>query len=154
LIGEEGDQIGVMSPQEALKIAEEQSFDLVEVAPNSKPPVCRVMDYGKYKYQQSKKAQETRKKRSTSIITIKEIKFRPTTEEHDFNFKVRNAKKFLAHKNKIKISLKFKGREMSHIDLGKKMMTRIAEEIKDVGIIEQEPKLEGRFMTMVVTPKT
>ncbi len=154
LIGVDGKPIGVMAPQEALKYAEEEGLDLVEVAPNAKPPVCRIMDYGKYKYQQSKRAQETRKKKSHSIITKKEVKLRPNTDEHDLNFKVRNIKKFLANRNRIKVSIQFKGREMTHLDLGKKMMERIAEEIKEIGVIEQEPKLEGRLMTMVVAPKT
>ncbi len=154
LIGVDGKPIGVMAPQEALKYAEEEGLDLVEVAPNAKPPVCRIMDYGKYKYQQSKRAQETRKKKSHSILTKKEVKLRPNTDEHDLNFKVRNIKKFLANRNRIKVSIQFKGREMTHLDLGKKMMERIAEEIKEIGVIEQEPKLEGRLMTMVVAPKT
>jgi translation initiation factor IF-3 len=154
LIGVDGKPIGVMAPQEALKYAEEEGLDLVEVAPNAKPPVCRIMDYGKYKYQQSKRAQETRKKKSHSILTKKEVKLRPNTEEHDLNFKVRNIKKFLANRNRIKVSIQFRGREMTHVDLGKKMMDRIAEEIKEIGVIEQEPKLEGRLMTMIVAPKT
>lgn len=153
LIDANGKQVGVMSPQEALKYAEEQGLDLVEVAPKANPPVCRIMDYGKFKYQQRKKAQESRKKKLHSITTIKEIKLRPRTEEHDLYFKLRNLKKFLANRNKIKISLQFRGREIAHIDLGEKMLARIVEEIKDIGIIEQGPKLEGRFMTMVVAPK-
>jgi translation initiation factor IF-3 len=153
LIDANGKQVGVMSPQEALKHAEEQGLDLVEVAPKANPPVCRIMDYGKFKYQQRKKAQESRKKKLHSITTVKEIKLRPRTEEHDLYFKVRNLKKFLANRNKIKVSLQFRGREIAHIDLGEKMMARIMEEIKDIGIIEQGPKLEGRFMTMVVAPK-
>ncbi len=153
LIDANGKQVGVMSPQEALKYAEEEGLDLVEVAPNANPPVCRIMDYGKFKYQQRKKAQESRKKKLHSITTIKEIKLRPRTEEHDLYFKLRNLKKFLANRNKIKISLQFRGREIAHIDLGEKMLARIVEEIKDIGIIEQGPKLEGRFMTMVIAPK-
>ena len=153
LIDMEGKQLGAMSPQEAMRLAGEQGLDLVEVAPNANPPVCRIMDYGKFKYQQRKKAQETRKKKVHSITTIKEIKLRPRTEEHDLFFKIRNLKKFLANRNKIKISLQFRGREIAHLDLGEKMMARIVEEIKDLGVVEQRPKLEGRFMTMVVTPK-
>lgn len=153
MIGVEGKPIGVMAPKEALKFAEEQGLDLVEVAPQAKPPVCRIMDYGKYKYQQSKKAQETRKKKTHTTVTQKEIKLRPRTEEHDLNFKIRNIKKFLDSKNKIKISLQFRGREIAHVDLGNRVMARIAEEIKEIGTIEQEPKLEGRFMTMIVAPK-
>lgn len=154
VIDVEGQQLGVMPPQEAMKRAEEQGLDLVEVAPNANPPVCRIMDYGKFKYQQRKKAQETRKKKVHSTTTVKEIKLRPRTEEHDLSVKIRNLKKFLVSRNKVKISLQFRGREMAHIDMGEKMMAKIVEEIKDVATIEQGAKLEGRFMTMVVGPKS
>lgn len=154
MISAEGKQMGVMPPQEGLKLAGEQDLDLVEVSPDAHPPVCRIMDYGKYKYQQDKKAQEARKKRTHSTITVKEVKLRPNTEDHDLNIKLRNIKRFLSSRNKIKITLQFRGRQMAHIELGKKMMNRIIEEIKDQGVIEQEPKLEGRFMNMVVAPKT
>lgn len=146
--------MGAMAPQEALKHADEVGLDLVEVAPNAHPPVCRIMDYGKYKYQQSKKSQETRKKKSHSVIMRKEVKLRPRTEEHDLNFKIRNAKKFLADRNKVKITIQFRGREMAYTNFGTKLMDRIAEEIQELGTIEQQPRLEGRFMTMVVAPKT
>jgi len=128
-------------------------MDLVEVAPNAKPPVCRIMDYGKYKYQQNKRSQEARRKQSQTVVTLKEIKLRPRTDEHDLNLKIRNVEKFLANRNKVKISLQFRGREMRHIDLGKKMMDRVIEEIKDFGTIEKNPTLAGRFMTMIVAPK-
>ena len=154
VIDMEGKQLGVMPPQEAMRRADEQGLDLVEVAPNANPPVCRIMDYGKFKYQQRKKNQENRKKKIHSVSTVKEIKLRPRTEEHDLFFKIRNLKKFLANRSKIKISLQFRGREMAHLDLGEKMMARIVEEIKEVAVIEQGPKLEGRFMTMMVAPKT
>ncbi|MBN2466878.1 MAG: translation initiation factor IF-3 [Deltaproteobacteria bacterium] len=153
LIGAEGQQLGVKTPREALELAVEQGLDLVEVAPNANPPVCRIMDYGKYKYQQSKKAQETKKKRAQTYVVIKEVKLRPLTEDHDLQVKIRNVKKFLANRNKTKISLQFRGREMTHLDLGRKMMDRIVDEIKEVGLIEKEPTLEGRFMTMIVAPK-
>ena len=153
VIDMEGKQLGVMPPQEAMRQAEEQGLDLVEVAPNASPPVCRIMDYGKFKYQQRKKTQENRKKKVHSFTTVKEIKLRPRTEEHDLFFKIRNLKKFLANRSKIKISLQFRGREMAHLDLGEKMMARIVEEIKEVAVIEQGPRLEGRFMTMMVAPK-
>ncbi|MCD6353034.1 MAG: translation initiation factor IF-3 [Proteobacteria bacterium] len=153
LIDAEGEQLGVKSSQEALKLAEEKGMDLVEVDPNAKPPVCRIMDYGKYKYQQNKRAQEARRKQSQTVVTLKEIKLRPRTDEHDLNLKIRNVEKFLANRNKVKISLQFRGREMRHIDLGKKMMDRVVEEIKDFGIIEKNPTLAGRFMTMIVAPK-
>lgn len=154
MIGADGKPMGVMAPQEALRHADEVGLDLVEVAPSAHPPVCRIMDYGKYKYQQSKKAQETRKKKSHSVTTKKEIKLRPRTEEHDLNFKIRNAKKFLAERNKVKITIQFRGREMAYTDFGAKLMDRIAKEIQELGSIEQQPSLEGRFMTMVVAPKT
>jgi len=146
--------MGAMAPQEALRHADEVGLDLVEVAPNAQPPVCRIMDYGKYKYQQSKKSQEARKKKSHSVIMRKEVKLRPRTEEHDLNFKIRNAKKFLADRNKVKITIQFRGREMAYTNFGTKLMDRIAEEIQELGTIEQQPRLEGRFMTMVVAPKT
>jgi translation initiation factor IF-3 len=143
-----------MPPAEGLKIADEQGLDLVEVSPDANPPVCRIMDYGKYKYQQNKKAQEARKKKSHIVITVKEVKLRPNTEEHDLNIKLRNIKRFLGERNKIKISLQFRGRQMAHLDLGRQMMNRIIEAIKNEGVIEQEPKLEGRLMNMVVAPKS
>jgi translation initiation factor IF-3 len=153
LIAADGEQMGVMTPQEALRHSEEAGLDLVEVSPVARPPVCRIMDYGKYKYQQSKKAQETRKKKSHSVVLKKEVKLRPRTEEHDLNFKIRNAKKFLADRNKVKITIQFRGREMAYTNFGTKLMDRIAAEIQELGTIEQQPKLEGRFMTMVVAPK-
>ncbi len=142
-----------MAPQDALKIAEEQGFDLVEVAPSAKTPVCRIMDYGKYKYQQSKRAHETRKKRAQSQINLKEMKLRPRTEEHDLQVKMRTIRKFLAERNRVKITMQFRGREMAHIDIGQNMMARIADELREEGSIEKEPRLEGRFMTMIVSPK-
>ncbi len=153
LIAADGKPLGVMTPQEALRHSEEAGLDLVEVSPVARPPVCRIMDYGKYKYQQSKKAQETRKKKSHSVVMKKEVKLRPRTEEHDLNFKIRSAKKFLADRNKVKITIRFRGREMAYTDFGTKLMDRIAAEIQEWGTIEQQPKLEGRFMTMVVAPK-
>lgn len=153
MIDGEGQQLGVMPPQEALRRAEEEGLDLVEVAPNSKPPVCRIMDFGKYKYQQSKKTQESKKKKVHSVITTKEIKLRPRTEEHDLSYKVRNMREFLTHRNKIKVSLQFRGREIAYMAAAKKILEGIVEEIKDLGTVEQEPKLEGRLMTMIIVPK-
>ena len=154
VIGADGEQLGVMPPKDALKIAEEEGYDLVEVAPNAKTPVCRIMDYGKYKYQQSKRANETRKKRTQSQITLKEVKLRPRTDEHDLQVKMRTARKFLAEKNKVKITMQFRGREMAHINIGQDMMTRIAGELASDGNIETSPRLEGRFITMIFAPKT
>lgn len=136
---------------EALARADEEGLDLVEVAPDSDPPVCRIMDYGKYKYQQSKKLQESKKK--ATIILIKEVKIRPKTEEHDYQFKLRNIRKFLEQKNKTKISLMFRGREIAHANLAKGLLDRIVEDVSDIGVVEQMPKMEGRNMTMLIGPK-
>ena len=148
-----GNQIGIIPLSEALKIAKDESCDLVEVSPNASPPVCRIMDYGKFKYQQSKKFHQAKKKHSQSIIHIKEIKIRPKTDEHDFQFKIRHIKRFLSQGDKAKISLIFRGREITHPELGKEVLDRIAEETKDIGVVEQLPKLEGRNMTMLLAPK-
>ena len=147
----DGKQAGIMPLKEAMKIAEEQGLDLVEVAPNAKPPVCRVMNYGKYKYQQSKRTQEARKHQT--VIQVKEVKLRPRTEEHDFQFKLRHAKRFLTEGNKVKISILFRGRELAHPEFGRDMMNRFLEEVKDLMVVEQAPRLEGRNMVMVVAPK-
>ncbi len=152
VIDSDGKQAGIMPLKEAMKIAEEQGLDLVEVAPNAKPPVCRVMNYGKYKYQQSKRSQEARKHQT--VIQVKEVKLRPRTEEHDFQFKLRHAKRFLSEGNKVKISILFRGRELAHPEFGRDMMNRFLEEVKDLMVVEQAPRLEGRNMVMVVAPKT
>lgn len=151
MIDSAGKQAGIMPLKEAMKIAEEQGMDLVEVAPNAKPPVCRVMNYGKYKYQQSKRSQEARKHQT--VIQVKEVKLRPRTEEHDFQFKLRHAKRFLSEGNKVKISILFRGRELAHPEFGRDMMNRFLEEVKDIMVVEQAPRLEGRNMVMVVAPK-
>lgn len=140
-----------MPLEKALEEARKFELDLVEVAPGVVPPVCRIMDYGKYKYQQSKKAQEARKKQV--VIQVKEIKIRPKTDEHDYQFKVQHLIRFLNAGNKAKVSVVFRGREMMHAQLGQKMLERIAEDVKEVGIVEQKPKLEGKTMTMVLIPK-
>jgi translation initiation factor IF-3 len=151
LIDQEGNQAGVMTLNEALSLAQEAGLDLVEVAPEAEPPVCRIMDFGRYKYQQSKKAQESKKK--STVIQIKEVKLRPKTAEHDYQFKLRNIRKFLSQKNKTKVSLMFRGREIAHANLAKGMLDRIVEDVADLGTVEQYPKLEGRNMTMVLAPK-
>jgi len=140
-----------MPIQEALEKAYSVNLDLVEVAPDARPPVCRIMDYGKYLYEQSKKAREARKKQV--IIQIKEIKLRPKTEGHDFQFKARHAERFLKGGNKAKITMIFRGRELVHVELGKRLLDRFAEVLKDLAVIEQEPRLEGRHMVMVLAPK-
>ena len=152
VIDPDGKQIGVLPVKEAIRIAAERGFDLVEVAPNSQPPVCRIMNYGKYKYQQSKRTQEARKHQT--IIHIKEVKVRPRTEEHDFQFKLRHVKRFLDEGNKVKISILFRGREIAHPEFGKDMLNRFIEGVKDTMVIEQSPRLEGRNMVMILAPKS
>jgi translation initiation factor IF-3 len=151
LIEDDGEQGGIVSLTDALAKAEAAGLDLVEVAPNSDPPVCRIMDYGKYKYQQSKKAQESKKK--STVIQVKEVKIRPKTEEHDYQFKLRNVIKFLNESNKVKVSLMFRGREIAHARLARGLLERIAKDVADIGTVEQMPKLEGRNMTMMLGPK-
>ena len=152
LISAGGEQSGVLSISEALEAAIDEGLDLVEVAPNSDPPVCRIMDYGKFKYQASKKVQEARKKSRSS--QLKEIKFRPHTEDHDLGFKVRNLKKFLNNNDRVKVTVFFRGREMAHMDAGVKLLERVAQDIEDEGTIEQPPTREARNrMTMVIVPK-
>lgn len=140
-----------MPIQEALEKAYTMGLDLVEVAPEARPPVCRIMDYGKYRYEQSKKARAARKKQA--IIQIKEIKLRPKTEEHDFQFKARHAERFLKEGNKAKITMIFRGRELVHMELGKRLLDKFADVLKEVGVIEQPPRLEGKAMVMLLAPK-
>ncbi len=151
LIDSEGEQAGIVPVEEALSSAEEVGLDLVEVASNSDPPVCRIMDFGKYKYEQSKKLQESKKK--ATVILVKEVKIRPKTEEHDYQFKLRNIRKFLGQKNKTKVSLMFRGREIAYANLGRGLLERIALDVEDVGVVESMPKLEGRNMIMILAPK-
>ena len=147
-----GEQLGVLPIEEALDKADAAGLDLVEVSPNSKPPVCRVMDYGKYRYEQSKKLAEAKKKQT--VIEVKEIKLRPKTEKHDVDYKVRNIRKFIENKNKVKITVRFRGREIVYSDVqGRETLRKMAEAIEDVAVIIQEPKMEGRQMVMYVGPK-
>ncbi len=148
---EEGRQLGILTLKEALAIAAKAGLDLVEIAPNAEPPVCRIMDYGKYRYQQSKKLQDARKSQTT--IQIKEIRLRPKTEEHDLEVKIRHIKKFLQQNDKVKITMMFRGREIAYSDLGRKIMETIRDALGDVGAVEMQPKLEGRNMIMVVVPR-
>lgn len=152
LIDAEGKQLGVIAIQEALKTADDAGLDIVEVSPEADPPVCRLMDYGKYKYQMSKKAHEAKKKQT--VVHVKEVKMRTKTEEHDFQFKVRNIRRFLAGGDKVKVGIFFRGREITHARLGEDMLNRVAEVVKDIGVIEQRPRLEGRNMTMLLGPVT
>ncbi|MGQ9696029.1 MAG: translation initiation factor IF-3 [Thermodesulfobacteriota bacterium] len=152
VIGHDGKQIGILPLKEAMKLAEEQGLDLVEVAPQATPPVCRIMNYGKYKYQQSKKIQEAKKHQT--VIQVKEVKIRPRTEEHDLQFKLRHAKRFLSEGNKVKVSMLFRGREIAHPEMGRELLDRVIAELKDLMVIEQAPRLEGRNMVMLLAPKT
>jgi translation initiation factor IF-3 len=140
-----------MTPQEALEKAYALGLDLVEVAPEARPPVCKIMDYGKYRYEQSKKEREARKKQT--VIQVKEIKMRPKTEEHDFQFKMRHAERFLKDGNKAKVTMMFRGREMVHMNLGQKLLDRFADGLKELATIEQKAKVEGRAMSMILAPK-
>lgn len=151
LIAADGQQVGVMPTREALARAVEANLDLVEVAPQATPPVCRIMDYGKYKYQQSKKQQEARRRQTT--IQVKEIKVRPKIEEHDMAFKLRNTRRFLSEGDKVKISVIFRGREIAHPDRGFKMLAQMSEALADIAVVEQHPKMEGRNLNMIVSPK-
>nr|WP_291317994.1 translation initiation factor IF-3 [Desulfuromonas sp.] len=150
VVDDEGTQLGVLSLQEALSAADERGLDLVEVSPNAAPPVCRIMDYGKYKYQAQKRAAEARKK--TVRVEIKEVKMRPKTEEHDFQYKLKNARRFLEGGNKVKVTIMFRGREVTHPEFGTRLLERVAEEVKDLGQVEMRGRMAGRFMTMVVEP--
>ena len=151
VIDDQGENHGVISIDHALEIADEAGLDLVEVSPQVEPPVCKVLDYGKYKYEQQKKANEARKKQK--IIDVKEIKMRPGIEEHDYQVKMRNVRKFLDHGDKVKMTIRFRGREMAHQDLGLRVLIRVQEELEDSIKIEQMPTTEGRLMVMVIAPK-
>jgi translation initiation factor IF-3 len=150
VIDPDGNQLGLLTPVVAIEKAFSLGMDLVEVAPDGKPPVCKIMDYGKYKYQQKKRSTEARKHQVT--ITMKEVKFRPKIEEHDYEFKVRNIRKFLEEGHKAKVTMMFRGREIAHADLGSEILKKIMDETKDVAVVEQNPKLEGRNMIMVLAP--
>ncbi|WP_348640367.1 translation initiation factor IF-3 [Marivivens donghaensis] len=150
LIGAEGENVGVVTPEKALDMAEQAGLDLVEISPNAKPPVCKIMDYGKYKYETQKKEAEARKKQK--VIEVKEVKFRPGTDTHDYDVKMRNVLKFLDNGDKVKVTLRFRGREMAHQDLGRELLQRISEDVKENGKVENMPKMEGRQMVMMIGP--
>ncbi|MBP1947746.1 translation initiation factor IF-3 [Virgibacillus litoralis] len=152
LIDSNGDQLGVKSRNEALDIAQTRNLDLVLVAPNAKPPVCRIMDFGKYRFEQQKKEKEARKKQK--VINVKEVRFTPGIGEHDFNTKLKNARKFLDKGDKVKASVRFRGRAITHKELGREVLDRFAEEVKDIATIESKPKMEGRSMFMMLAPIT
>ena len=150
VIGSDGENLGVIGTNEAISMARNQGLDLIEIAPNANPPVCKIMDMGKYKYDAQKKANLAKKKQK--IIALKEIKLRPGTETHDYNFKIKNAKKFISKGDKVKFTVKFKGREMQHTELGKELMNKIIEETKDIAKVESQPKFEGKQMVMIIQP--
>ncbi|MBL4803705.1 MAG: translation initiation factor IF-3 [Alphaproteobacteria bacterium] len=149
LVDEDGEMQGVMSVAKAVALAEEAGLDLVEVSPNASPPVCKILDYGKYKYEQQKKAAEARKKQKT--VDVKEVKIRPGIEEHDYQVKMRNARKFLSNGDKVKVTMRFRGREMAHQDIGMDLLKRMIEELDDVGKVDLAPKMEGRQIIMVLS---
>ena len=151
VIADNGDQLGVMPVEEALRIAEDRGLDLVEVAPMARPPVVKIMDYGKFKYEQDKATRAAKKKQH--VIHMKEVKFRPGISQHDFDFKVRHARTFLGDGNKVKLTMMFRGRQITHPELGQEVLARVLEDLQDVAKVEAQPKLEGRNMTMVVAPK-
>ena len=151
LIGEDGEQLGIMSAREAMKIAMEAELDLVKIAPTAKPPVCKIIDYGKYKYEQTRKEKEAKKKQRT--VEIKEVRLSPNIDTNDLNTKVNNAKKFISKGNKVKVTLRFRGREMSHVQQSRHILDDFAEMLSDIAVVEKAAKLEGRNMSMVLTEK-
>ena len=150
LIGAEGENVGLVSPNRGIEMAEAVGLDLVEISPNANPPVCKIMDFGKFKYEQQKRESEARKKQK--IIEVKEVKFRPGTDINDYDVKMRNVYKFLANGDKVKITLRFRGREMAHLNLGRELLERVADDVQESGKVENMPKMEGRQMIMMIGP--
>ena len=150
VIASNGENLGIISTNKAISMAKEEGLDLIEIAPNAKPPVCKIIDMGKYKYDAQKKANKAKKKQK--IVLLKEIKLRPVTEDHDYNFKLKNAQKFLSKGDKVKFTIRFKGRELQHSNLGHDLMSKIKEDIKLVGKVEMNPKFDGKQMIMVIQP--
>ena len=150
VISNDGENLGTLSTQEAINIAKQKGLDLIEISPNANPPVCKIIDIGKYKYDLQKKANKAKKKQK--VINLKEIKLRPVTEIHDYNFKLKNAQKFLEKGDKVKFTVRFKGREMQHTHLGKELMERIVQDTSKVGKVEIQPKFEGRQIIMIIQP--
>ena len=151
LVDEEGAMLGVVATREALDMARDRGFDLVMVSPNASPPVCRIMDYGKFKYEQSKKARRAKKKQH--VVHVKEVKMRPGIEQHDYEFKMNHARRFLEHNDKVKFSLIFRGREVTHLDIGQRVMERVAKDLEEIANVEVKPKREGHALIMIVAPK-
>lgn len=152
LISDTGEQLGIVSSQEALRMAEEQGLDLVKISPNAVPPVCKLMDYGKYRFEQTKREKEARK--NQRVVEIKEVRMSPSIDVNDFNVKLRNAQKFLSEGNRCKVTVRFRGREMAHTDIGRDLLVKFAEDCAEVAALDKEPKLEGRHMSIFLSPKT
>ncbi len=152
LIGSTGEQLGIMSAAQAQKIADEQGLDLVKISPQATPPVCKLMDYGKFRFEQGKREKEAKK--NQHVVEIKEIRMSPGIDVGDFNTKLKNAQKFLADGNRVKVSVRFRGREMAHTDIGKDLLVRFAEQCAEVATLDKEPKMEGRSMSIFLSPKT
>nr|WP_241462623.1 translation initiation factor IF-3 [Tateyamaria sp. ANG-S1] len=150
LIGADGENVGVVSPARAMDMADDAGLDLVEISPNANPPVCKIMDFGKFKYEQQKRESEARKKQK--VIEVKEVKFRPNTDTNDYDVKMRNVFKFLENGDKVKVTLRFRGREMAHQNLGRELLERVADDTKEIGKVENFPKMEGRQMVMMIGP--
>lgn len=150
VVTDDGEMLGVQKIQDALRMAEDRGLDLIEVAPNAKPPTCKIMDYGKWKYENKKKQAEARKKQN--IITVKEVQLRPRTEDHDLETKMKHARKFLSNGDKVKINLRFSGREMAHQDLGYELLLRVTKQLEDIAVVEAEPKKEGRQLFVLLGP--
>lgn len=151
LVGADGEMVGVVSLRDALLAAEDAGLDLVEIAPQAEPPVCKILDYGKYKYEAQKKAAEARKKQK--IIEVKEIKLRPNIDDNDYDVKMRSARRFLEEGDKVKVTMRFRGREMAHQDLGMNVLIRVRDQFEDIAKVEQMPRMEGRMMVMVIAPR-
>lgn len=151
LVGQEGEQLGIVTIEEAVRLAEEAEVDLVEIAPTAKPPVCKLMDFGKFKYRESKKAHETKLKQKQ--VQVKEVKFRPGTDEGDYQIKLRNLIKFLDEGDKAKVTLRYRGREMAHQEFGYRLIERVRNDLEECSVVEQFPKMEGRQLIMVLAPK-
>ena len=151
VVDQNGEQLGVMSSRDALALAEERQLDLVKIAPQARPPVCKLMDYGKYRFEQSKKEREFRK--NQKVITVKEVRLSATIEDHDVDVKFKNAVKFLKDGNKVKVTIRFRGRQITHSEIGRQIMTEFAERIKEYGIVDRPPTIEGRNMSMFISPR-
>ncbi|WP_407655221.1 translation initiation factor IF-3 [Alicyclobacillus dauci] len=151
VVDAENEQLGIMSLRDALRLAEERNLDLVNVAPNAKPPVCRIMDFGKFKYEQSKKEKESRK--NQKVVLLKEVRMTPNIEAHDFNVKLKNVLKFLSDGSKVKVSVRFRGREITHSNIGQELLLKLAKSAEEQAVVERMPRLEGRHMVMILSPK-